>query len=73
VSWWQGCSCHQAEPSNAELLKRIEALSQELTRLKGQIEANNAATTANRRATEELGRRSAKPREVVRALAHHRR
>ena len=35
----------QAE-TNAELLKRIEALSQELTRLKGQVEANNAATTA---------------------------
>lgn len=43
----------QAE-TNAELLKRIEALSQELTRLKGQVEANNAATTANRQATEEL-------------------
>ena len=49
----------QAE-TNAELLKRIEALSQELTRLKGQVEANNAATTANRQATEELKERVVK-------------
>ena len=49
--------------SNAELLKRIEALSQELTRLKGQIEANNAATTANRQATEELREKVGKAEE----------
>jgi hypothetical protein len=49
--------------SNAELLKRIEALSQELTRLKGQIQANNAATTANRQATEELREKVGKAEE----------
>ncbi len=49
--------------SNVELLKRIEALSQELTRLKGQIEANNAATTANRQATEELREKVGKAEE----------
>ncbi|MBK6653906.1 DUF3373 family protein [Zoogloea sp.] len=49
--------------SNAELLKRIEVLSQELTRLKGQIEANNAATTANRQATEELREKVGKAEE----------
>ncbi len=49
--------------SNVELLKRIEVLSQELTRLKGQIEANNAATTANRQATEELREKVGKAEE----------
>ena len=49
--------------TNAELLKRIEALSQELVRLKGQVEANNAATAANHQATEELKEKVGKAEE----------
>ena len=43
--------------SNAELLKKIEALSAELARLKSQVEASSANAAASQKATEELKQR----------------
>ncbi|HQA11281.1 MAG TPA: DUF3373 domain-containing protein, partial [Zoogloea sp.] len=50
----------QAAESNAALLKKIEALSQELARLKTQVEASTANAAASQKATEELKQRVVK-------------
>ena len=46
-----------AAESNAALLKKIEALSAELARLKSQVEASSANAAASQKATEELKQR----------------
>ena len=55
----------QAAESNAALLKKIEALSQELARLKTQVEASTANAAASQKATEELKQRVVKSEERV--------